>query len=43
VDGVDDLQRLLAQEQIGRTVPITIVREGARRIFPIIPAESPAR
>ena len=43
VDDVDDLQRLLAQERIGKTVPITIVREGARRILPIIPAESPAR
>jgi S1-C subfamily serine protease len=43
VDSVDDLQRLLAQERIGKTVPITIVREGARRILPIIPAESPAR
>jgi S1-C subfamily serine protease len=43
VGSVDDLQRLLAQERIGKTVPITIVREGARRIFPIIPAESPAR
>ncbi len=43
VGGVDDLQRLLAQERIGKTVPITIVREGARRILPIIPAESPAR
>ena len=41
VSGVDDLQRLLAQERIGTTVPITIVRDGARRIFPIIPAESP--
>ena len=43
VGSVDDLQRLLAQERIGKTVPITIVREGARRILPIIPAESPAR
>ncbi len=43
VGSVDDLQRLLAQERIGKTVPITIVRDGARRIFPIIPAESPAR
>jgi S1-C subfamily serine protease len=43
VSGVDDLQRLLAQEEIGRTIPITIVRDGARRIFPIIPGESPSR
>ncbi|HEV8449326.1 MAG TPA: trypsin-like peptidase domain-containing protein [Gemmatimonadaceae bacterium] len=43
VASVDDLQRLLAQERIGKTVPITIVRDGARRIFPIIPAENPAR
>ncbi len=43
VGSVDDLQRLLAQERIGKTVPVTIVREGARRIFPIIPAENPAR
>ncbi|HEY2163220.1 MAG TPA: trypsin-like peptidase domain-containing protein, partial [Gemmatimonadaceae bacterium] len=43
VDSVDDLQRLLAQERIGKTAPITIVRDGARRILPIIPAESPAR
>ena len=43
VGSVDDLQRLLAQERIGKTVPVTIVREGARRTLPIIPAESPAR
>jgi S1-C subfamily serine protease len=43
IDGVDDLQRLLAQEEIGRTIPITIMRDGARRIFPIIPSESPSR
>jgi S1-C subfamily serine protease len=43
VGSVDDLQRLLAQERIGKTVPITIVREGTRRILPIIPAESPGR
>jgi S1-C subfamily serine protease len=43
VGSVDDFQRLLAQERIGKTVPITIVREGARRILPIIPADNPAR
>jgi S1-C subfamily serine protease len=43
VGGVDDLQRLLAQERIGKTVPITIVRDGSRRILPIIPTESPAK
>jgi S1-C subfamily serine protease len=43
VGSVDDLQRLLAQERIGKTVPITIVRDGSRRILPIIPAESPGR
>ena len=43
VGGVDDLQRSLTQDRIGRTAPITIVRDGARRIFPIIPIESPSR
>ena len=43
VGSVDDLQRLLAQERIGKTVPITVVRDGTRRILPIIPAENPGR
>ena len=43
VGGVDDLQRFLTQERIGHTAPITVVRDGARRTFPIIPTESPSR
>jgi S1-C subfamily serine protease len=43
VGSVDDLQRLLVSEGIGRTAPITVVRDGARRTFPIIPSESPSR
>ena len=43
VGSVDDLQRLLASEGIGHTSPITVVRDGARRIFPIIPGETPSR
>ncbi len=43
VESVDDLQRLLVQEPIGSTIPITVMRDGARKIFPIIPSESPSR
>ncbi len=43
VGSVDDLQRLLVHEEIGHTVPITVMRDGARRIFPLIPGDSPAR
>ena len=43
VGSVDDLQRLARSGADRETVPITIVREGARRTLPIIPAESPAR
>jgi S1-C subfamily serine protease len=42
VSSVDDLHRLLTEPRAERTVPITVVRDGARRIFPIIPAESPS-
>jgi S1-C subfamily serine protease len=43
VGSVDDLQRLLVSEGIGRTAPITVVRDGTRRTFPIIPSDSPSR
>lgn len=41
VDGVDELQRFLTHDWIGHTAPVTVVRDGARKIFPIIPAETP--
>ena len=39
VTGVDDLQRLLTRERIGRTHSITLLRDGQQVMLPIIPAE----
>jgi S1-C subfamily serine protease len=42
VGGIDDLQRLLTRERIDRAAKITILRNGAQLMLPIIPADSPA-
>src|SRR5207302_545682 len=39
VNGVDDLQRLLTREHIDRAASITVMRDGAQRMLPIIPSE----
>lgn len=40
VASVDDLHRLLSHERIDHTTSITVVRDGHRRMLPIIPSES---
>jgi S1-C subfamily serine protease len=39
VEGVDDLQRLMAGELIGSRVPATVVREGLRLTVELVPVE----
>ena len=39
VEGVDDLQRLMAGELIGSRVPATVVRDGVRLTVELIPVE----
>ena len=39
VEGVDDLQRLMAGELIGSRVPATVVREGRTMTLELVPAE----
>jgi S1-C subfamily serine protease len=39
VTSVDDLHRLLTVERIGRTAPVTVIRDGERRTSPLIPRE----
>jgi S1-C subfamily serine protease len=40
VSGIDDLHRLLTEEQIGTPVPMTILRRGERRQITVVPSES---
>jgi S1-C subfamily serine protease len=39
VEGVNDLQRLMSGELIGRTVTASIVRQGRELRVPLVPAE----
>jgi serine protease Do len=39
IEGMDDLQRAVVNELIGRTVRATIVREGSERELELVPAE----
>ncbi|HXT69630.1 MAG TPA: trypsin-like peptidase domain-containing protein [Vicinamibacterales bacterium] len=39
VTGIDDLQRLLTEELIGRATPVTVLRGSERRVFVLIPWE----
>lgn len=39
IEGVDDLQRLMAAERIGARVPATVVREGVTRTVELVPVE----
>ena len=41
--GVDDLQRLLTADRIGRAVELSIVRGGAHRRLALVPRELEAR
>ena len=40
VAGIDDLHRLLTEEQVGRTVPVTVLRHAQRVTVEVVPAES---
>jgi len=39
VDGIDDLQRILTDEMIGRTVAMVVLRDGALTTLAVVPAE----
>jgi S1-C subfamily serine protease len=39
VEGVDDLQRLMAGERIGARVPARVVRDGAAFTVELVPVE----
>jgi serine protease Do len=39
VEGVDDLQRLMTEEAIGRSLPLTVVRLGEEVALEVVPAE----
>jgi S1-C subfamily serine protease len=43
VEGIDDLHRLLTDEQVGVAAELTIIRHTEKLMCPIIPAEAPAR
>ena len=40
VSGVDDLHRVLGEEQINKAVDIAVIRSGQRRTIPVTPIES---
>ena len=39
VAGIDDLHRLLTEEQMGLSVPITVLRQTAKLDLEIVPAD----
>jgi S1-C subfamily serine protease len=41
VVGIDDLQRLLTDELIGRSTEVVVLRDGVLRVLSVIPAERP--
>ena len=41
VGGIDDLHRLLLEERIGTSLPVTILRNGRKRTLWVMPAEAP--
>src|SRR4029079_9257158 len=43
IESIDDLQRLLTDDGLGRTQTMTIVRRDEKREVQITPAESPRR
>jgi S1-C subfamily serine protease len=42
VSGIDDLQRLLAEEPIGSSSSLAVLRDGHQRLLAIVPTESAA-
>jgi S1-C subfamily serine protease len=42
VAGIDDLHRLLTDEQGGLSVPLTVLRRGEKIVLEIVPQESKA-
>ncbi len=43
VTGIDDLHRLLTQETVGRSFPITLIRRAEKMVLDIVPEESGSR
>jgi S1-C subfamily serine protease len=41
VVGIDDLQRLLTDELIGRTTEVIVLRDGVQRTLTVVPGERP--
>lgn len=42
VSGMDDLVRLLTEQQVGVSLPLTLLRGDRRLVVPVVPAEAPA-
>lgn len=40
---IDDLHRLLTEDQVGRRLPLTIIRHLEKRVLYIVPEESKVR
>jgi len=40
ITGVDDLHRVLGEEQINKVVDVSVIRRGERRTIPVTPVES---
>jgi len=43
VAGIDDLHRLLTEQHVGVSVPLTILRRGEKTVLHVIPEESNVR
>jgi S1-C subfamily serine protease len=40
VKTVDDLQRVLTEEQVGEMIPLTVLRRSTKIVVPVVPAEA---
>jgi S1-C subfamily serine protease len=43
VAGIDDLHRVLSEERIGRTIDLTVLRDGAPRVLAVTPEAKTGR
>jgi len=43
VSGIDDLHRLLTEDKVGASSPLTILRGAEKRVLTVVPLESPER
>jgi len=40
ISGIDQLHRVLTENQVGLRSSLTVIRKGERRVLPIVPEES---